>query len=75
MIEWFAGLVDGEGCFTFHITRAGDKHVSVNPVFILTMSDGEWTNVVTNLLEQYGIGYRSRMHNYLREIRVPEEKM
>jgi hypothetical protein len=70
MIEWFAGLIDGEGCFMFHINRRGIRQVSVVPMFTIAMTPGNWEPVVISILNDNHIAFSHRTHSYLSEITV-----
>ena len=37
MTQWFAGLIDGEGCFTFDI-YSKKRGIAIVPVFMIAMS-------------------------------------
>jgi hypothetical protein len=71
MIEWFSGLVDGEGCFFFHIHIRCDKRaVVILPKFSIAMSDGDWVKVVKTILIQNNIPFTIRTHLYLQELSI-----
>lgn len=69
-IGWIAGLIDGEGCFTFHITREGKKQVRTVPMFTIAMSPGVWESEVTSIFDEHDIRYNTREHQHISEVTV-----
>lgn len=71
MIEWFAGLIDGEGCFTFAISKKhNSKSLQITQYFCICMSDGEWVPIVERFLIQNEIPFQLRDHLHAKEIRI-----
>ena len=71
MIEWFAGLIDGEGCFYFQIYVRQDKRaITVIPKFSIAMSDGDWISPVKTILTEHQIPFSIREHRHIQELSV-----
>lgn len=71
MTGWFAGLVDGEGCFMLHVTKRGNRSVGVQPVFAINMNDGGWVQPVSDILTTNGIPFsKRRIHETMVYIQV-----
>jgi hypothetical protein len=73
-IEWMAGLVDGEGCFTIDIYKSKVKNsILFIPIFYLGMKDGPWLEKVVEILDSNKIPYyikKGRRKGNLVELKV-----
>lgn len=72
--SWFAGLVDGEGCFTICIYKQHRHTLKFELRFSISMREGEWVEVASNLLRLHGIPYHARRRKNQIEIRVNGQK-
>ena len=70
MLIWFAGLVDGEGCFTLSIRKNHKSALKVSPMFLIQLKDGNWVKKVTRVLEELKIKYYTRNRKNQVEISV-----
>lgn len=58
-IEWFAGLIDGEGCFSLSTSIRGNS-ILIEPYFSISMKSGNWEVEVKKILESLDIKYLLR---------------
>lgn len=59
-IIWFAGLVDGEGCFTVSISVQHEHSLKISLRFEIAMKLGEWSAVATDVLQSLKIPFHTR---------------
>jgi len=57
---WFAGLIDGEGCFTPSIYRQHENALRFDTVFSISMKEGAWFRAVSKILKRHDIGFNWR---------------
>jgi LAGLIDADG endonuclease len=67
---WFAGLIDGEGCFTLSIYRQHEKALRFDMVFSISMKEGAWFDAVSRILKSHDIGFNWRNRRNQIEVRV-----
>ncbi|MDA4134023.1 MAG: hypothetical protein OK441_00440 [Thaumarchaeota archaeon] len=67
---WFAGLIDGEGCFTFSIYHQHHHTLRFDPVFCISMKDGVWYAVVERILREHDIQFSTRRRKNQIEVRL-----
>jgi hypothetical protein len=81
-IAWFAGLIDGEGCFMFGISIRKDNRKTVHniaytcnclgivPHFTISMTPGDWEEPFKRILISNNIPFNYSIHHYMARIRV-----
>ncbi len=69
-IAWFAGLIDGEGCFTVSIRKHHKSTLKVTPIFVIQMKNGSWVDEATRILKNIGIKHYARKRRNQIEISV-----
>lgn len=62
---WLAGLLEGEGCFTFHKQnyrrkRDGGLSIYIRPAIVLVMTDRDVVDRAAHLLGDYAVQVRDR---------------
>ncbi len=57
---WFAGLIDGEGCFTLSISKQHRRSLQIAPRFSISMKEGLWEKEVRTILETHHIPFHVR---------------
>jgi hypothetical protein len=72
--SWFAGLVDGEGCFTICIYKQHRHTLKFELRFSISMREGEWVEVASNLLRLHCIPFHARRRKNQIEVRVNGQK-
>lgn len=73
-LAWFAGLIDGEGCFTLNIRKQHTAALKVTPVFSIQMKNGKWLKNVLEILKKLNIKYYYRERKNQAEISVKHWK-
>lgn len=67
---WFAGLIDGEGCFTLSIYRQHGHTLRFDMVFSISMKEGPWFGEVSRILGLHDIGFNWRPRRNQIEVHV-----
>jgi hypothetical protein len=67
---WFAGLIDGEGCFTLSIYRQHENALRFDTVFSISMKEGAWFGEVSRILKLHDIGFNWRHRRNQIEVHV-----
>ena len=70
----FAGLIDGEGCFTIGISPQHTSTLKFCLVFAISMEQGEWSAVASRVLEHHAIRFHTRRRKNQFEITVNSHK-
>lgn len=69
-VSWFAGLVDGEGCFTVSISKQHKHSLKLGLRFEISMKQGSWSLAAGALLQGYGIPFHTRVRKNQFQITV-----
>ena len=72
--SWFAGLVDGEGCLTVGVYRQHRRTLKFELRFSISMREGDWVRVASDLLRLRGIPFHTRKRKNQVELRVNGRK-
>lgn len=67
---WFAGLIDGEGCFTLSISVQHKHSLHISPRFIISMKQGQWAKEVSVILVSHQIPFHIRKRRNQLELTV-----
>jgi|GEM_PF-1698713 hypothetical protein len=64
-VEWLAGLVDGEGCFSIHVAERNHHghHLSYQGRFIISMKSGHWSESAAKILRTSGVLFHQTVRN------------
>ncbi len=71
---WFAGLIDGEGCFTIGISHQHKRALKFSLIFSISMKSGDWQNGAQELLRFHDIPFHTRCRKNQFEITVSGHK-
>jgi hypothetical protein len=71
---WFAGLIDGEGCFTITIGPQHKHILKFSLMFIISMKEGDWVGPVSAILSSNDIPFHSRRRKNQLEITINSQK-
>ena len=56
-LDWFGGIIDGEGCITFKCRWQRNRYIQINPVIIITNTSKELIDECIDGLNGIGIPY------------------
>jgi hypothetical protein len=71
---WFAGLIDGEGCFTIGVSLQHKRALKFSLIFSISMKNGDWQDVAQDLLKFHEIPFHTRRRRNQFEITVSGHK-
>jgi len=69
-LAWFAGLIDGEGCFTISVRKQHVSTLKITPIFSIQMKDSDWVREVVSILGESEIKYYMRKRRNQIEISI-----
>ena len=69
-LSWFAGLIDGEGCFTVSVRKHHKSTLKITPIFSIQMKDGSWVEEVIKILNDVDVKHYVRKRKNQIEISV-----
>jgi hypothetical protein len=67
---WFAGLIDGEGCFSVSVYIQHKHALKFSPFFAISMKSGSWQETVQLILRRHRIPFHTRFRKNQCEIAI-----
>ena len=71
---WFAGLIDGEGCFTLSISVQHVRSLHIPPRFSISIKEGDWVKHATSIMVEHDIPFHARRRKGQVEVVVSSGK-